>query len=243
MTSTQFSSASVQDAEIDHESLAHASLALARRCAAGATIWCLAPRWPEHARHLAVEFVHPVVVGARALPAVAVEGTKPLAALRILTSPGDVVVAIGAAGEPLLAEAMARCDPWDVLSIWIGAGDRPPNGSADHVVWIDDPSGAARYDGRLVLQYHLLWEMTHVCFDHPGSLIEPETPGSDDVCLTCSDQGTAAEVESVAASGLVHVRTACGPQLVDVTLVGPVVSGDLLLVHAGTAIARIGDTP
>ena len=47
--------------------LALAALALARRFAAGATMWCLAPAWPEHARHVAVEFVHPVIMGKRAL--------------------------------------------------------------------------------------------------------------------------------------------------------------------------------
>ena len=35
---------------VDHESLAAAALDLARRFAAGATMWCLAPEWPEHAR-------------------------------------------------------------------------------------------------------------------------------------------------------------------------------------------------
>ena len=43
--------------------LAAAALALARRFAAGATLWCVAPAWPSHARHVAVEFVHPVIVG------------------------------------------------------------------------------------------------------------------------------------------------------------------------------------
>jgi len=51
--------------------LAAAALELARHYAAGATMWCLAPEWPEHGRHVAVEFVHPVVIGKRALPAVA----------------------------------------------------------------------------------------------------------------------------------------------------------------------------
>ena len=54
--------------------LATASLTLARRFAAGATMWCLAPQWEPHAQHVAVEFVHPVIVGKRALPAVALTG-------------------------------------------------------------------------------------------------------------------------------------------------------------------------
>ena len=56
------------------EGLAVAALDLARRFHAGATLWCLSPRWPSHARHLSVEFVHPVIVGTRALPARSVEG-------------------------------------------------------------------------------------------------------------------------------------------------------------------------
>ena len=64
------------------EDLARAALALARRFAAGATMWCLAPAWPEHARHVAVEFVHPVIMGKRALPAVSVVDPDPVAALR-----------------------------------------------------------------------------------------------------------------------------------------------------------------
>ena len=60
----------------------------------GATMWCVAPEWPEHARHVAVEFVHPVIVGKRALPAVSVESADPVAALRSLVRPGDVVLAV-----------------------------------------------------------------------------------------------------------------------------------------------------
>ena len=62
----------------------------ARRFAAGATMWCLAPAWPEHARHVAVEFVHPVIVGKRALPAVSVIEPDPVAALRATVRAGDV---------------------------------------------------------------------------------------------------------------------------------------------------------
>ena len=58
-------------------SLASTALALARRFAAGATLWCWAPGAPEHAQHVAVEFVHPVIMGKRALPAVAVATPRP----------------------------------------------------------------------------------------------------------------------------------------------------------------------
>ena len=55
------------------EDLAAAALSLARYFATGATMWCVSVPWPAHGRHVAVEFVHPVIVGKRALPAVHVE--------------------------------------------------------------------------------------------------------------------------------------------------------------------------
>src|SRR5437660_67033 len=54
------------------DDLARASLALARRFQAGGTMWCASPAWPFHAHHVAVAFVHPVIVGKRALAAVTV---------------------------------------------------------------------------------------------------------------------------------------------------------------------------
>ena len=61
------------------------------------------------------------------------------------------------------------------------------------------------------------------------------------VCTTCSDEGRAGEVLSVDALGLATVRTADGVEEVDTSLVAPVVAGDLVLVHAGTAIAVVAE--
>ena len=80
--------------------LAIAALALARRFSAGATMWCVGPVWTEHARHVAVEFVHPVIVGKRALPALTVDSADPVAALRPMAASGDVLVLVGDAATP-----------------------------------------------------------------------------------------------------------------------------------------------
>ena len=82
------------------EDLAPAALALARRFAAGATLWCVAPQWPAHARHVAVEFVHPVIVGKRALPAVSVDGPEPTESVRLLSRPGDLLLCVSTAERP-----------------------------------------------------------------------------------------------------------------------------------------------
>src|SRR5688572_10076645 len=89
--------------------LAAASLAVARRFAAGATMWCWAPGAPEHAQHVAVEFVHPVIMGKRALPAVALTAGdgEALVTLRSLVRPGDLVVVVGAeAGDGLVTPVL-----------------------------------------------------------------------------------------------------------------------------------------
>src|SRR3954452_17727645 len=94
--------------------VAVASLAIARRFAASATMWCAAPEWPAHGRHVAVEFVHPVIVGKRALPAVSVESTDLVGAVRLLARPGDVVLAIGSADDPRVVRLLQRADAWGV---------------------------------------------------------------------------------------------------------------------------------
>jgi hypothetical protein len=226
---------------LDPEGLAATALALARRFAAGAILWCAAPAWPAHARHLAVEFVHPVVVGTRALPAVAVDGDDVVGRTRALAAAGDVLAAIGPADDACIAALLPRARAWGLTTVWIGAGPHPPSGEADHVAWIDAPAADAAHDGRLVLAYHLLWELTHVCFEHPGLLRDPGA-SAEQVCTTCADEARHGEVVAEEADGA-EVRTAAGTEQVDVTLVTPVVPGDVVLIHAGTAITRLEVPP
>lgn len=228
--------------ELDRD-LAATSLALARRFEAGATMWCASPAWPAHAHHVAVEFVHPVIVGKRALPAVCLEGPDVVAELRAVTRPGDVVLAIATADEAAIAGAMRRAPAWGVETVWLGFGPRPPAGAADHVLWYDDADPLTAHRGRFVLAYHLLWELTHVCFEHPGLLTDSgEVCSEADVCITCSDEGRLAEVVTAGAGGSAVVRTAAGNEQADVTLVGPVAAGDLVLVHAGSVLSVVEGT-
>jgi hypothetical protein len=138
--------------------------------------------------------------------------------------------------------ALQRARIWGLETVWLGAGDeRPSPGEADHVLWVDAPPALAAYDGRVVLRYHVLWELTHVCFEHPGLLVD-DPPGADErttTCVTCADEGVTAEVLTVDRRGGAVVRNASGTETVAVELVAPVQAGDLVLVHAGTAIARV----
>jgi hydrogenase maturation factor len=216
--------------------LAATALVLARRFAAGATMWCLAPSTPHHARHLAVEFVHPVIVGKRALPAVAIGGGTEVATLRASVRADDLIVAIGPASDAAVTDVCRRAPAWGASTVWIGAGPRPTAGAADHVLWLDDAPSAA-HDGRFILLYHLLWELTHVCFEHPGSL-DDDRSAEGEVCITCADEGRLAEVLRPGENDAL-VRTARGQERVDTSLVGSLEIDDLVLVHAGTAITRL----
>ena len=100
-------------------------------------------------RHVAVEFVHPVIVGKRALPALGVEP----AVVGLLSAPEDIVIAFGACPEVAAARAkgcltIAFCE---VGAEWTFV---PPT---------DDPLIAQELAETL---YHVLWELVHVFLDH-----------------------------------------------------------------------------
>jgi D-sedoheptulose 7-phosphate isomerase len=214
--------------EREQHRLARACHDLARSFSRGGTLLA----WGEgaaatDAAHVAVEFMHPVVVGKRALPALA--GPDPLA----LARGDDVALAIahGPAGpreEAFLAEARRR----GLLTIALTASGAAP-AAADHAFAVDsdDPHVVQEVQETA---YHVLWELVHTFFEHPGLL--------DDACITCGDVAVEARVVSArGATALVEREGAREEVAVD--LVAPVSAGDLLLCHAGVALERLEAAP
>jgi hypothetical protein len=242
MTITAHSTEPIVDTNLSAD-LASAALDLARRFHDGATMWVMSPQWEPHAHHVAVEFVHPVIMGKRALPSVALVEPDPVSQARVASSPGDLLIAVASADQPAVVDAMRRAPAWGVMTLWIGSGRRPPAGAANHILWIDSDDPMVPATGRFVLMYHLLWELTHVCFEHPGLLKPREDDGSDDVCVTCSDEGRLGEVvlEPADSTAPALVRTANGEEWVDTSMLADVRRDDLVLVHAGAAITRLDD--
>ena len=78
------------------------------------------------------------------------------------------------------------------------------------MLWLDDPDPLVPATGRFVLLYHLLWELTHVCFEHPGLLTEP-AECTDEVVHHLLRRGAARR--GGRADG--RVRTAAGVEDVD----------------------------
>jgi hypothetical protein len=175
---------------------------------------------------------------------VALTGPDLVDLARVSVRPGDIVIAVAGADDAQVRSVMRRSPAWGATTIWIGSGERPAAGMADHTLWLDDPDPRVPATGGFVLFYHLLWELTHVCFEHPGLL---KSGCSEGVCVTCSDEGRLGEVVTAGGEGqdpgMATVRTARGVEAVVTALVEPVAAGELVLVHAGTAISKVQDIP
>jgi len=125
------------------------ALELARIFVAGGRLVIAAPGRFDHAQHVAVEFIHPAITGAKSLPAIAVAAD-------------DI-------------EANVRSD--DALLI-IESRDHPvafaPINAAHHIIVGPELSGSA-----LVRWYHVLWELVQLGLEHPGLTGGPATIGGD----------------------------------------------------------------
>ncbi|MGH9295453.1 MAG: HypC/HybG/HupF family hydrogenase formation chaperone, partial [Acidimicrobiales bacterium] len=167
--------------------------------------------------------------------------------LRLLARPGDVLLLVGDAGSETAGDILRRAEAWGLLRITMGAGRPPAPGLAEHSVVLEgaDPDIAAR-SGDVVMLYHLLWELTHVVFEHPG-LLESEQDCSGPTCVTCADLAEVAEVRSMRAGGAggttAEVVVAGLVETVEVGLVENCRPGDLVLVQAGVALSRLSDLP
>jgi len=117
-------------------------------------------------RHVAVEFVHPVIVGKRALPAIGLsrEGGPLPAQLKLVLEPDDIAIAFGAEeGEPETLESVRLARRQGCLTISFG-----PAGAE----WEFSPPSEDPFVRQELVEtlYHILWELVHVFFDHRGLL-------------------------------------------------------------------------
>ncbi|HEX2416072.1 MAG TPA: SIS domain-containing protein [Thermoleophilaceae bacterium] len=160
--------ANAQFFEAECERLAHLCHRMAERFARGGRLIAAgrSPAARSDARHVAVEFVHPVIVGKRALPALALAGEGgPLATqLELAAEPDDIVIGFGVdddGGEAAAALAVARERGCLTLAF-------APAGAE----WEFLPPGSDPAIRQELVEtlYHVLWELVHVFFDHRGLL-------------------------------------------------------------------------
>jgi len=154
--------------ESEAERLARLCHVMAERFARGGRLVAFgrSPAARSDARHVAVEFVHPVIVGKRALPAVALagEGGDLAAQVALLARPDDIAMAFGAGdrdGEAAAAIAAARqrgCLTIAFARVSAEWEFVPPTADADIAQELVETL------------YHVLWELVHVFFEHRGLL-------------------------------------------------------------------------
>jgi D-sedoheptulose 7-phosphate isomerase len=142
---------------------------MAERFARGGRLIAIgrSPAARSDVRHVTVEFVHPVIVGKRALPALGLTGDgAPLAIeLGLALRSDDIVMAFGDPHDSAdsLSQALAVGRVAGALTVAFA-----PLGAE---VELDPP-----HDDPFVRQeltetaYHVLWELVHVFFEHRGLL-------------------------------------------------------------------------
>jgi D-sedoheptulose 7-phosphate isomerase len=146
---------------------------MANRFARGGRLVVLGPGGSRcDAAHVVVEFVHPVIVGKRALPAFSVEGSDLAEQLDLVAGPDDIVLVVteepvteelaaavdAARRRGLLTAALTGADPWPSDRSRLGPEHLIAVASSDELV-IKEVQ---------VTCYHLLWELVHVFLDRPG---------------------------------------------------------------------------
>lgn len=174
----------------DHaEDVARACHAMALRFHRGGKLIVFGNGGPStDAQHVAVEFVHPVIVGKRALPAISL--TSDVATLtgvaarvgwdetfahqiRYLGEPKDIALGLSTDGHcGNVLRALEKAHEHGMLTVALTGGDGGPiaaSPAVDHVLVArsDDPRVVKEVH---VTTYHVLWELVHVFFEQPGVL-------------------------------------------------------------------------
>ncbi len=167
------------------EQIAQACWAMARRFHQGGRLLAFGNgAWATDAQHISVEFVHPVIVGKRALPALALTNDSATLStinvaeaifvrqIRVLARPQDI--ALGFSPDGNCANVLAALDEAKrkgLLTLGLGGGNggqmQQSKLDFSFIVPSNDPMVIQETHETL---YHVLWELVHVFFEHEGML-------------------------------------------------------------------------
>jgi len=171
------------------ERIAEACWAMARRFHSGGRLIAFGNgAWASDAQHVSVEFVHPVIVGKRALPALALTNDSALLSglsvghdagapfarqLAILGRAQDMAMGFSmGGGDANVLAALAEANHLGLLTLGLTSGDGGDLAQAGLDFCFAVPS-----DDAMIVQethetlYHVLWELVHVFFEHEGMLV------------------------------------------------------------------------
>jgi D-sedoheptulose 7-phosphate isomerase len=171
---------------------------MARRFLSGGKILAFGNGGPTtDAQHVSVEFVHPVIVGKKALPAVSLnaDGASVIGAARhhgtneayahllgVLGRSDDIALGLSSDGRcPDVLRGLETAHAAGLLTVALVGDPASPiatSTAVDHVFAVDSD------DPRIVKEvhvtaYHVLWELVHVFLDQPRLLDDADLSAPD----------------------------------------------------------------
>jgi D-sedoheptulose 7-phosphate isomerase len=165
--------------------IAACSAAMADRFFAGATLLVFgAGPHATDAQHNSVEFVHPVLPGCRALPALSLANDLPTVTgmlqgdaaldvyahqLRVLGRSGDIALAFAHAPvHPSITRGLEAAEAAGMLTIALTSSDTEEGGEqADFAFHVPGTDRSCAHEFHLAT-YHMLWELVHIVLNHRG---------------------------------------------------------------------------
>ncbi len=172
----------------ESEKIAQACWAMARRFHQGGRLLTFGNgAWATDAQHVSVEFVHPVIVGKRALPALALtndsatlsgglpgDGTTTAFThqLKVLGRPQDIAMGFSPDGNCRnIVTALTEAKHRGMLTLGLVGGDGGllKQNKLDFCFIVQTCDPLALQETHEML-YHVLWELVHVFFEHEGLL-------------------------------------------------------------------------
>jgi len=148
----------------DHEAprLAKACEEMAQRFSRGGRLLAMGRnQYATDAQHVSVEFVHPVIVGKRALPALDLSGA-PRSVAPALLRPEDIVMGFAAPdGDPETASLLREARRAGAQTFALSGPD------GDYAIGKDvAPRDPFAHQELVEILYHTLWETVHVFLEH-----------------------------------------------------------------------------
>lgn len=170
------------------EQIAQACWAMARRFHLGGRLITFGNgAWATDAQHVSVEFVHPVIVGKRALPALALTNysamlnhgafngshTRPFRhQVATLARSQDMALGFSPDGHcPNVVAALSTARKMGLLTLGLtaGAGGEMALAHLDFCFIVPSTDAQVIQETHETL-YHVLWELVHIFFEHEGLL-------------------------------------------------------------------------
>src|SRR6478672_8488673 len=181
--------------EANKETIIAASLHLARAFHRGHKLLvCGNGGSATDAQHVAVEFMHPITVGRKALPAICLNNDMAMVTavandvgfddvfvrqIIALGQEGDVLLGISTSGNSEnLLQAFATAQRMGLVTIGFAGNDggrmeeMRDAGMLDFCLSVPT-SSIHRIQETHVTLYHIMWDLTHTLLEHPAILSEP----------------------------------------------------------------------